>query len=152
MGIPVLMVYEERLRTEPYIITHYMQNINRATVEALLRQMRASNDSEEQIQNLSAMDDLLHQTICESCPNTYIRESLSHILDQSNRIRIIAGANIYERQRTSNDEHIKILEPILENDEEAAADALRKHLIRSRDAAIRSLMMSDLKTEAAFKL
>lgn len=140
----VTMIFEARLLNEPYILHRYSQNVDRATLEEIFRQMTAATMDEATYVKLYAMDDLLHRIIVNGCPNEYIRDPMSHVLDQSNRLRILAGKNIHGRQKSATDEHVEIIRAILDHETDRACDLLREHLIHSRDAAIQSLLTSDM--------
>lgn len=142
----VSMIFEARLHTEPYILRNFLQNVDRAPLEEILRQMLAAPLDEEHYEKIYSMDDLLHRILCNACPNPYIRDPMGHILDQSNRLRILAGKNIHGRQFSATQEHIALLRAVLAGNAEEAAGLLTEHLNNSRDAAIRSLLDSDMST------
>ena len=58
----------------------------------------------------------------------------------------MAGKNIHGRQFSATQEHIALLRAVLAGNVEEAASLLTEHLNNSRDAAIRSLLDSDMST------
>ena len=61
-------------------------------------------------------------------------------MDQSMRIRLLAGIHIWERHKESAAEHIEIIDAILQDKKETAKDALHYHLNASKTAAVQSLL------------
>ncbi|MGL5437581.1 MAG: FCD domain-containing protein [Lachnospiraceae bacterium] len=78
-------------------------------------------------------------TIC-CCSNKFINETLDHIYDQNERIRILGGRNIWQRHREAAREHQQLIEAILSGHKEEAVQILTAHLVKSKDAAIQSLL------------
>lgn len=62
------------------------------------------------------------------------------VMDQSMRIRLLAGIHIWERHKESAAEHIEIIDAILQDKKETAKDALHYHLTASKTAAVQSLL------------
>ncbi|MFI3172617.1 MAG: GntR family transcriptional regulator [Eubacteriales bacterium] len=140
----VSMIFEERLRTEPYIIKNYIQNIDRASLEAIYLQLTPELLDDKHFIKLYSIDHLLHSIINEACPNPYITKHMEHVLNQSNRLRIIAGSNIHQRQTPTTTEHLQLIDSLLHKSTANSVELMEEHLINSRDAAIRSLINADI--------
>ena len=139
----VKMIFEYRLLIEPYIVENYHSNIDRCALEAILERLSTTPLDEAHYEKFYEMDNQLHRIISNSCPNKYLTGHLSHIYDQNNRLRVLAGKYIHQRQSSATKEHIELINAILYRSAQEAAETLRMHLERSKVAAVESLLDAD---------
>lgn len=136
----VNMTFEARLLLEPYIIHHYMEFIDLHKIREIYSQTEHLVPGEEFYADFCRLDDTLHRLISSACSNKFLNESLIHIYDQNNRIRILAGKNIWQRHIEAAKEHLVLMDLILQGKKEEAAESITNHLIKSKTEAIRSLI------------
>lgn len=65
---------------------------------------------------------------------------LEHIYDQNQRIRIFSGKDIWERHVEAAREHLELIRYLLNDQKEEAVASVTLHLIKSKEAAVKSLI------------
>ncbi len=80
------------------------------------------------------LDNQFHSFLAESCGNNSLEQIIANIRIQTNRIRILSCRNSHRLQKAV-EEHVSIIDAMLECDEEKAARIMRTHILRSRHAA-----------------
>ena len=70
-----------------------------------------------------------------ACPNRYLKRLLNNIADQNLRLRIISSHPT--EGEGSIDEHIGLIDAILEGDRQSVDEQLRHHLEVSKERTIR---------------
>ena len=101
------MIFEVRMMYEPYVLTHYGENLS---VSAL---------------------------IMSACPNEFINRSYDTIQTQNERFRYMTGNVSNFRLEATFKEHMAIVEPCLKGDWEKAKEQLIYHLEQSKASAFR---------------
>lgn len=143
----ISQTFEARLLLEPFIVRNYAHQIDRQTLFALREETLQLIFSPEPTANGAevyfCLDDRIHRAICDACPNIYFRCMLTHIYDQSIRIRNMLKNR--SRHMDSCKEHILILDAILAGDAESAERFVTEHLLHSKDMALRSLSSQDIR-------
>lgn len=132
--------FEVRLLLEPYIVTHYIQNMDLNRLTELYTENKALIEAKPNPDGFCHLDDVLHRVISSACPNKYILETLEHIYNQNMRIRILSGKNIWERHVEAAKEHLDLMTAIINYDVEEAVKHTVNHLIKSKEAAIQSFI------------
>lgn len=89
-----------------------------------------------------------HMDIVSLSGNTLLMEYYSMLRHQFMRLSNISGHNNVKRIESSNKEHIKIIEAMIQDDEEGAAQALAEHLQKARETAFRMVILHDAPPEA----
>lgn len=135
-------IYEVRMLMEPYIIRNYAHRLER---EALEKERDRIRNSEELYSSSAgyALDNDLHQMLINASQNTYLIGTMKQIFVQNHRLRILSGIKVKSRNDITKNEHIRIFDCLLANDIEGAAEAMRKHLINSRQAAVDAMSASN---------
>lgn len=82
------------------------------------------------------LDREFHYFIAESCNNNYLLQMVGNIYTQNHRIRILAS-KLPQRIIDSTKEHLAIISYMLKRDANMAAEAMRSHILNSRDAAFK---------------
>lgn len=134
--------FEVRLLVEPYVIRNYTNTIK---TEDLMKYRELSNTllqnaEDASPQSFANLDDQFHRLIGLSCSNTYLTEMLGHIYDQNIRIRQLCGSSIYKRHIEACQEHIDIINYILDRHIDEAAASMTYHIIKSKEAAVMSFV------------
>ncbi len=82
-------------------------------------------------------DQELHSAIAEATRNKYLIQFLSRLYDQANRIRFLSLVRAKDRQAQIKQEHLAIIERLIEQDADGAEAAMRDHLVRAKETALR---------------
>ncbi|HWR10723.1 MAG TPA: GntR family transcriptional regulator [Rectinemataceae bacterium] len=127
-------IFQVRIIIEPYILRSYREQIDPQRVLTLKDGfLKAKADGDEA--SKYRLDDELHAYFRSLCPNKYLMDLLDNIYDQNHRLRILCGKS-KSRLEDSVDEHIAILDLILDGQIVEAADSLERHIQNSRTSAI----------------
>ena len=131
-------IYSVRMILEPFAVRQAAQNLRR---DDLLEQQRIWGES--------AMDDTpdahierdteLHNLITRATDNKYLIQFLSRLYDQARRIRFLSVRRNEDRQHEIGREHRAIISGLLKGDVASAEEAMRAHLERARDTALKVL-------------
>lgn len=133
------MIYEARLLIEPYIIMTYGTQLDKDALFAMRQDF--VNQKKDTSQSMSS-DDSFHQLLIDTCPNRYLKQTYEQTYNQNRRLRILSGNNIERRLVESLDEHILIIDHLLQEDFQQAAQYMRRHLESARSAAFRLLVLN----------
>ncbi|PKM66537.1 MAG: GntR family transcriptional regulator [Firmicutes bacterium HGW-Firmicutes-2] len=140
-------IYETRILLEPYILLNYGARIT----EDILKRMKDSitrmdldkeSLSNEAISDLYVIDDEYHKLLIGLCNNKYLIQCHDHIYAQNYRLRIMSGNQIPERLIASKNEHLKIHNYIIQENYIKASEALKEHLLASKEAAFKVIINS----------
>lgn len=123
-------VYQVRLTLEPEMIRKFGASIPVEKMEEV-RSILMSLSPDMDIAEKNYMDDSLHRMIIDNCPNSYIKEWMTLIYSQNQRIRIITG-QLNHRMERNTEEHRAIVEAMLRGDFEGAAVLMEDHLEQGR--------------------
>ena len=130
-------VYQVRKLVEPFIIRTWGCEIDPQGLEAYrvrLKEMASESSDVEKI----LLDDSLHRFLIASNKNKYFVYLLDLVYDQNNRIRIISG-KLTRRLEDTREEHLSIIDRLLDGHSDAAAKAMLEHLENSQKAALESI-------------
>ena len=132
-------IYATRELIEPYIIEMSASAIDRRALmrvrEALVAQV-PSGDEQAQYD----MDSDLHALLLAANRNRYLAAAIDNVYAQNQRVRVMTGRRSEGRLAATREEHLAIVDAILLEQYAAAAEAMRRHLRLSKEAAIRSLL------------
>jgi DNA-binding GntR family transcriptional regulator len=135
------MIYETRILLEPYILSTYGRRINETIEKRMHQILEKANNNSSDIQMLYDLDDEYHHLIIDLCENKYLIQCYMNIYAQNLRLRIISGNQNKERLDASQQEHIKISNYILTRDYDDAANAMEAHLLASKEAAFKVILL-----------
>ncbi len=130
-------IYQTRKLIEPFIIRTQGGN----TDKNQLREYRSKYNemiNEKDFVELIRFDDEFHRLLISNSKNKYLIQLLGLVYDQNVRIRVLAGKHVRRLEDTYK-EHLKILDFILEDKLERAAEAMVEHLENSQKAAFEYL-------------
>ena len=136
--------FEARLLLEPFIIANYMNALDQDMLLQVEKETQRLLEAEPSPPDFCRLDDYFHRQISASCPNRYFKEILSHIYDQNQRIRLFSGRDIWERHIEAHKEHLELIHYLRNGQKEEAVAALTHHLIKSREAAIKTLIAKEI--------
>ena len=135
-------LFETRILIEPFALKEYGYTLDGQTVLSFYRKALSLKGTETQAENFE-LDDEFHSLIVNNIPKPYLRQCYDIISAQTKRSRVFTGAYKKERLAESNKEHIVILEECLKNDWEAAAEAMKRHLLTSKNLTLSILLEND---------
>lgn len=137
-------IYETRILLEPYILSTYGSRITESKLQQMQDNIKKAEKKLDQIQELYLLDDEFHRMIVEICENKYLIQCYSNIYAQNLRLRIISGNDNKDRRSASCQEHKMITDAILSKDYEQSANAMRTHLLESKEAAFKVIMNGNI--------
>jgi DNA-binding GntR family transcriptional regulator len=128
-------LYELRLLLEPFAAAkaaHNMPDESIDALEAMAQRMTAleAEDAQAAYGQFAQRDSEFHELIATGCGNDLVREALSNLHTHVHLFRLF-----YHARATSeaNDEHARIIAALRKRDADAAAEAMRCHIERSRE-------------------
>ncbi len=136
----IIQTFEVRILLEPYIIKNNIKKFDRDALIAIQDESQNMIEHATDPSVFRSLDDRLHRLFSTSQNNRYFTETLTHIFDQNQRIHLLSESEIYPRHIEAAKEHIELINYILDEKEEEAVAAITLHLIKSKDAAIQSLL------------
>lgn len=110
---------------ELYCLEEYFDKIDREKLLACLERCRKRNTLTEG-EEFERLDDNIHSLIAQASENVFLIRSYNNIKDLIVLIRHL----IHGQTHKANEEHIALLEAILEGDKERAKEILRDHIDR----------------------
>ena len=132
--------FEARLLLEPFIIQNYLHLMDRDALVRIREENKRLILSDPCPSEFCRLDDAFHRLICSACPNRFFIEMLEHIYDQNQRIRLLSGKSIWARHSEAAKEHLELIEFLLNGKKEEAVASVTHHLMKSKEAAIGSLL------------
>ncbi len=138
----VNMIFDTRLLIEPFLLNKYSNYINLTELASLLEQLK--QEPQKDPQSNDQLDDKLHKLICLCGPNSFLKNTLEHVYDQHNRIRVLCAPNVAKRYSQATHEHILLCDAVLSGDITLAVRLLTEHLNTSKEIAIAALLDSKL--------
>ncbi|TCK92370.1 DNA-binding GntR family transcriptional regulator [Natranaerovirga hydrolytica] len=142
------MIFETRMLLEPYIIKHYGHTIteeNLSKLKDILQDMNVDKKlvDETTVHSYYNTDDAYHRILVELSNNRYFLQCYDSIFVQNFRLRIMSGDQLPERLISSRKEHVAIHNYILNQNYDKASEAMREHLLASKEAALKVIMTKD---------
>ena len=127
-------LYETRLLLEPYCVLHYGSRIPQETYLTYYQMFTAFlSDSEDTPYSYEEMDESFHSLFIENSQNSYFSNIYSTIESQISRTRVLTGKTS-SRLDDTIEEHLAIVRAALKENWEEAAQAMVRHLQRSKDS------------------
>ena len=127
-------IYQIRMLTEPFITVEASRFISRTWLEDMKH--RLANPPEELSDNklreyFISLDWELHSTILENCRNRFLQNEMRNVYDHNQRIRLKAS-NPKSGYDNSVEEHIRIIDAMLDNDTERIMAEVTNHVSESK--------------------
>lgn len=135
----VIDVYDVREFLEPLILEKFQLDIDKTYISDIKnRFIKFTNDGiSENYDNIIKIDNEFHGYIISLCNNKYLISMFNEIEFQNDRIRIISG-KLGDRLKGSIDEHLEIIDCILEDDFSNATKKMHEHILNAKKVAIDS--------------
>lgn len=126
----ILDIYQLREIIEPAAIIRY----GNLYCKKILQDFKESFIKNSESPDFYEIDDQFHSFIVEPFKNLYINNIMSDIIIQSKRLRIITGR--VKEFRFTTKEHINIIDCMLNEQYEEAAQKMKEHILAARNNAI----------------
>ncbi|PXV84907.1 DNA-binding GntR family transcriptional regulator [Lachnotalea glycerini] len=128
----VFQIFQARMEIEP--LTLRLASYNLPTEELIAWKKQFENQPVGSVTD-HKMDTAMHLFIIENCGNFYIIDMMKKVFEKNTRIIV------YSKQNSSHihdarQEHIEILDSLIEQNYEQAASQMRSHIANCRKAAM----------------
>ncbi len=125
----ITSIFETRILLEPYIIENYGMYLDKDK----LLYFKNKYEGEEYRKDKSEfeIDDEFHIFLYNCSKNKYLVKTLENTTVQNQRIRIYSGIKVF-RVPITYDQHISIINALLNEDYKLAAKRLREHIVQSK--------------------
>ncbi|MEF2878350.1 MAG: GntR family transcriptional regulator [Blautia sp.] len=139
------MVFEGRILLESYFIRSYCWNMPPEILDKMAENIEnAYTMARDKNQaGFFELDNQFHDFFVQRCKNRYLLRSYNDMQSQNFRLRVLSGRLNEQRIRETADEHSQILQYLLQEDVNKAADAMRNHLLNAQKSAFGALANSD---------
>jgi len=137
----VYWLYEIRTLNEPYVFRNACGKLDKKWLERMYKgfvSFSEENTMENKVQRRKyiELDNELHSTIIESCPNLFMRDMMRRVSEHSHRLRI-KTSNANQEYSRSIQEHLTILKAFLENDPGKVEAASLAHILEAKSVAFK---------------
>ncbi|MCX7786086.1 MAG: GntR family transcriptional regulator [Spirochaetes bacterium] len=129
-------VYQIRLLLEPRIARISSRRMDRDVLNRFLHLFTTMDIGSISFKDWFQYDRDLHDYIVECTQNKHLIEMYRVVMDQNQRMRILAG-RLPKRIESTNEEHIAIIHALLSQDEERIEQVMSAHILASRDAVLK---------------
>lgn len=147
----IRQLYEARIMLEPQILRIAAKRADKNTLaswKAFFEGQAAQADAqvtppfpdEDAAQHPHDADAAFHLFLAQSLGNRYILRQMEELMAQSQRIRNLSNARRKSRYLAAIQEHIRIVDALLQEDGERAATEVLEHLHNSEDGYHRMML------------
>ena len=132
----VMDIYSVRILLEPFAVRSATSRIDPAVLREQASIWEQVDEQMSPVEHVG-MDRELHSLIATATDNKYLINYLHQLYDQANRIRHVSLKRSLERMKEIHAEHMEILRHMISGDGEGASTAMKAHLERARDTAVK---------------
>lgn len=145
-------IFELRICLEPSVLRRHARSID--VVELLELKQRITDNIALYEKNRSVVpeelyyprdvvdtDEVLHTMLVDAAGNSMISHVFSNFMDYTSLLWEVNSRLVASRALQSDQEHLMIIDAILENNIELACQLLSQHLERSRNALINEMLL-----------
>ena len=138
----IRQLYEARVMLEPQILRIAAKRADKNTLAAwkAFFEGQAAQPDADAAQHSHDADAAFHLFLAQSLGNRYILQQMEELMAQSQRIRSLSNARRKSRYLASIQEHIRIVDALLQEDGERAAAEVLEHLHNSEDGYHRMML------------
>lgn len=127
-------VFQIREIVEPQVLKLVINNLNLQWLKDIrIRIQNGAGDSGVQ-RYYEELDRDFHSYLVNSCSNVYLTQLMDNIFAHNQRIRTLSFKYSNRREITKN-EHIEIIDALLDKDIEKAQSSMKTHLMNAKTAA-----------------
>lgn len=128
----VLQIFQTRIEIEPVALRMAAPHL---PTDELLHFQKTFTGEITDIQNGFRLDTAMHLFIIEHCGNRYIIEMMHRLFDDNTKV-VIASKQNQVQIHDARQEHLNIINTLLEKDYEKAESLMRTHIETCRRAAL----------------
>lgn len=132
-------IFEVRRLHEVYCLEHYFHQIDLDEMRRI-EQMMAAYESNPTREGFDAIDEALHDLLIAASQNRFLIETYNHVKDLIILIRHLDLGRV----DYSHLEHRKLVEAVLQGDQQLSLTYLKQHLDSVRDSTLQSIMKRGL--------
>jgi DNA-binding GntR family transcriptional regulator len=129
-------IFHIRLIIEPRVARSAGKNMDPGALEGFRNFFHTIDTQTCSFKEWFRHDRDFHSYIIESSDNRHLIRMYSSIMDQNQRMRVLAG-KLPRRIPDTNQEHAEIVDALLSRDEERIERVMSAHILASRDAALK---------------
>ncbi len=129
-------IYQIRLFMEPKVARIACRSMDPQVLEGFRRRFSGGGMNSSAPLEWFRHDRELHGYIIECAGNRHLKMIYGSVIDQNQRMRILAG-RLPLRISDTNEEHASIVDALLSKDEDRVEKAMQAHILASRDAVLR---------------
>ena len=135
----VVDLYHIREQLEPFAVRLAMVSIPEEVIEACYNSLLPLPDDSCDDKSSVKQDEDLHQMILKYADNSLLTQMMGVIYDHNHRIRVLSVTrlNVYQLTRQ---QHFEIIKQMRDGDIDAAAEAMLRHVVSSKDRAIEAIL------------
>ncbi|HHY64532.1 MAG TPA: GntR family transcriptional regulator [Clostridiaceae bacterium] len=130
----VIEAFQVREVIEPYALKHFGSRLDKETFKKY-REMLSDPELLSDHEKGNLLDDEMHMSIVKAMNNHYFTDVINAIRVQTHRLRILSN-RLGLRFIKTIDEHIEIIDAILAEKYDLAAELMSKHLAKAKEASI----------------
>ena len=141
----IKIIYDTRALLEGYIIENSCQNLPDDILEELETCMEKEQECiDAGLDELYYWDQKFHSCIISQSDNKYIMKTLEDVQSQNSRLRTLTGKVSKERLQDTMKEHRRILKALKEHDAVKAAEMMREHIFKSKEASAHYIVANNI--------
>lgn len=134
-------IFQVRLNIEPTIVQMGFYNINIKEITKLKEDFKKFINkklSEAEEKELDTLDNNLHLLLLKSCDNNFLIKMMENVYEHNMRLRN-QSIQTFERRTSAIDEHINLIDAILEKDLDKTLEMTKYHILRAKEGFFSSI-------------
>lgn len=126
----IRQVYEARKLIEPFVVRQAVGRVNTDRMKEFreIFDQQIGYDPQD-----NDWDYEFHLYLAECAGNRFFYKQIQELMTQSMRVRMLSSEKKVQRFEQSKAEHLALIDAVLNGDQEAAAEAVMNHLLRSEE-------------------
>lgn len=133
-------IYETRILLEPYIILNYGNRAPTNELKLMYDDLLATDLGGASSTEAYTNDSGFHRYFYELCENAYFLQTYEMLSDQNYRVSVLSGRQTDQRLKDTQQEHLAVLNYLIEQDYARAAEAMRQHLRNAQRTSIQIVL------------
>ena len=133
-------LYTARLFMEPSIILEFGKNADKDKLTSLQQEFLNIDMEAITCYNYTKFDNSFHKYIFSLADNPYFNKFYENLSTMDCRISVLGGLSPLERRKKSKEEHINILQYMMDDDFEKASEEMKAHIIAAKKSKFNLLM------------
>jgi len=129
-------VYQIRQIIEPRVARLVCRSLDPEVLEKFRSSFKDVGDDDGSFLEWCKVDREFHNYILERSNNRHLVQLYGTIMDQSQRMRVLAG-RLPMRMAETNREHLELVDALLSKNEERIEKVMTAHILASRDGALK---------------